>query len=125
MIETNSIISSHPEADIPIEGLKSRLVQAGEQQFVFMEFEKDVEIPPHSHNAQWGVVLDGEMEITINGVMHHLKKGDTYSIEKDEVHSAKIKAGYKDMTLFDKADRYKAKDTKKEIKEEKENGITK
>ncbi|MDE5422079.1 cupin domain-containing protein [Ancylomarina sp. DW003] len=104
------IIDRHASAAIPIDGLKSKLIQAGEQQFVFMEFEKDIEVLPHAHNAQWGVVLDGEMEITISGVVLHLKKGDTYFIEKDEVHSAKIKAGYKDMTLFDQADRYKAKE---------------
>jgi len=109
MIEKNPIISYHPSAEIPIEGIKSRLIQAGEQQFIFMEFEKDIEIPPHSHNAQWGVVLEGEMEITINGVMKKLYKGDSYIIEKGEIHSAKIKAGYKDMTLFDQKDRYKPK----------------
>ena len=74
-----------------------------------MEFEEDAVVAPHSHNAQWGVVLDGEMEITINGVVHHLKKGDSYFIDTDEVHSAKIKAGYKDLTFFDQVDRYKIK----------------
>lgn len=106
MINTNSLLSRFPQADIPIEGVHSRLIQAGEQQFIFMEFENDVEVPEHSHNAQWGVVLAGEMEITISGKVHHLKKGDSYFIEKDEIHSAKIKAGYKDLTLFDQKDRY-------------------
>ncbi len=103
------LINNHPEAKIPFEGVSSRLVQAGDQQFIFMEFSKDVEIPPHSHNAQWGVVLKGEMEITINGKTRILRKGDSYSIDKDIVHSAKIKKGYKDLTLFDQSDRYKIK----------------
>jgi len=63
-----SIISSHPSADIPFDGVKSHLIQAGEQQFIFMEFEKDVEVPEHSHDAQWAVVLDGEIEMTIEEV---------------------------------------------------------
>ena len=109
MIETNSIISHHPAAEIPIDGVISRLIQAEEQQFIFMEFEIDTEVPPHSHNAQWGVVLDGEIEIIISGKVHHLKKGDSYFIKKDEIHSAKIKAGYKDLSLFNQRDRYKAK----------------
>lgn len=109
MINENPLISKFPMADIPLNGLTSRLIQAGEQQFIFMEFEEDVDIPPHSHNAQWGVVLDGEMEITIGGKVHLLKKGDSYFIEKDEVHSAKIKAGYKDLTLFNQTNRYLAK----------------
>ncbi|TKG94236.1 cupin domain-containing protein [Puteibacter caeruleilacunae] len=107
MINKNALISKFPKADIQLEGVDSRLIQAGEQQFIFMEFDNDVEVPPHSHNAQWGVVLEGEMEITISGKVHLLKKGDSYFIEKDEVHSAKIKAGYKDLTLFDQADRYR------------------
>lgn len=103
------IIEKYPSADIQIEGVNSRLIQAGEQQFIFMEFEKDIKIPEHSHNAQWGVVLEGEIELTINGKTQTLKKGDTYNIEKDVKHSAKIKKGYKDLTLFNQKDRYKAK----------------
>ncbi|UOB17480.1 cupin domain-containing protein [Abyssalbus ytuae] len=102
------IIDRHPSAKILLEGVISRLVQAGNQQFIFMEFEKDVEVPTHSHNAQWGVVLEGEMELTVNGEPRILKKGDSYFLEKGVLHSAKIKAGYKDLTLFDEADRYKA-----------------
>ncbi|MBX7204720.1 MAG: cupin domain-containing protein [Bacteroidia bacterium] len=103
------IITRHPGADIPLDGVNSRLVHAGEQQFIFMEFDRDVEVPDHSHNAQWGVVLDGQMEITINGKTQTFTKGDTYFIGKDIMHSAKIKKGYKDLTLFDQPDRYKEK----------------
>ena len=110
MINENSLLSKFPVAEIPLDGVSSRLIQAGEQQFIFMEFENDVEVAPHSHNAQWGVVLDGEMEITISGKVYLFKKGDSYYIEKDEVHSAKIKAGYKDLTFFDQKDRYKPKE---------------
>ena len=103
------IIDRHPNADISIDGLISKLIQAGDQQFVFMEFEEDTEVSEHAHNAQWGVVLEGEMELSIEGVPRTLSKGDSYYIEKDMVHSAKIKKGYKDLTLFDQKDRYKTK----------------
>ncbi|MDN5202503.1 cupin domain-containing protein [Fulvivirgaceae bacterium BMA10] len=109
MIFSKDIIAKHPSADIPVDGVTSRLIQAGQQQFIFMEFNQDVEVPKHSHNAQWGVVLDGEMEITIDGQTLFLKKGDTYYIKKDAIHSAKIKKGYKQLTLFDQKDRYKEK----------------
>ncbi|MBI2966803.1 MAG: cupin domain-containing protein [Bacteroidetes bacterium] len=102
-----NIISQHPTADIPIDGVTSHLVQAGQQQFVFMQFDKDCEIPEHSHEAQWGVVLDGTMELTIAGQKRILTKGDSYFIDKNVRHSAKIKAGYTDLTLFNQADRYK------------------
>ena len=74
-----------------------------------MSFENDVEVPEHSHEAQWGAVLDGEVELTIDGKKHTLTKGDTYFIPKDVMHSAKIKKGYKDLTFFNQKDRYKVK----------------
>ena len=101
------IIDRHPGAEISLDGVESRLIQAGNQQLIFMAFDKDAEVPIHSHNAQWGVVLDGKMELTINGKTLYLKKGDSYYIGKDVPHSAKIFKGYKDLTLFDQADRYK------------------
>jgi len=103
------LIARHPEAQIPVEGVKSHLIQAGDQQFVFMHFDRDATVPEHFHEAQWGVILDGEMEITIAGVSRTLTRGDTYFIEKGQRHSAKIKKGFTDLTLFDQADRYKTK----------------
>jgi len=103
------IITSLPETGIPIEGLYSCLFQGSNQQIIFMSFENDVEVPEHVHEAQWGVVLDGEIELIINGDTHTCKKGDTYFIPKDVPHRAKVKAGYKDLTLFNQKDRYKVK----------------
>jgi quercetin dioxygenase-like cupin family protein len=103
------IITNLPEANIPIEGLRSHILQGQNQQIVFMSFENDVEVGEHSHEAQWGVVLDGETELTIDGKKCTFKKGDTYYIPKDIKHSAKIHKGYKDLTLFNQKDRYKTK----------------
>ena len=103
------IITGLPEADIPFEGVQAFLFQGSEQQFIFMTFEKDVEVPEHSHEAQWGVVLDGEIEFTIDGDKFVFTRGNTYFIPKDIPHSARVRKGYKDLTLFDQKDRYKAK----------------
>ena len=103
------IISKLPEADIPVEGLSSYLFQGNDHQILFMEFEHEVEVPEHSHGAQWGAVLSGEIEITIDGKILNFTKGDTYFIPANTKHSAKITAGYKDVTLFDQKDRYKEK----------------
>jgi quercetin dioxygenase-like cupin family protein len=100
------IILNLPKADIPINGLSSYLLQGEEQQMLFMEFENDVEVPEHSHESQWGAVLSGEIELTVEGIKNTLKKGDTYFIPVGAKHSAKIKAGYKDITLFNQKDRY-------------------
>lgn len=103
------IIIGLPQAGIPIQGLHAYLLQGSNHQVIFMSFESDVEVPEHSHEAQWGVVLDGEIELTINGNMQTYTKGDTYFIPKDVPHSARIGAGYKDLTLFNQKDRYKPK----------------
>lgn len=103
------IITNLPEADIPIEGLRAHLLQSKDQQVVFMSFEKDAEIAEHSHEAQWGVILDGEIELTIGGKKHKFTRGDTYFIPRDVKHSAKIRKGYKDLTLFNQKDRYRAR----------------
>lgn len=103
------IITKLPEPDIPIEGVKSYLLQGESQQVIFMSFDKDVEVPAHSHEGQWAVVMDGEIELTIGDKTRTYRRGDTYFIPKGVKHSARIKKGYKDSTLFDQRDRYKAK----------------
>ena len=103
------IITNLSEADMPIEGVHSYLFQGENQQFIFMSFENYVEVPEHSHEAQWGVILDGEIELTIYGNKCTFAKGDTYFIPKDVKHSARIRKGYKDLTFFNQKDRYKAK----------------
>jgi quercetin dioxygenase-like cupin family protein len=110
------IVTKLPEADIPIEGVHSHLLQGENQQFVFMSFENDAEVPQHSHEAQWGVVLDGEIELTIEGKKYTFKKGDTYSVPKGIKHSARIRGGYKDLTLFDQKDRYQAKKSRSKVR---------
>lgn len=110
------IITNLPAADIPLEGLDSYIFQGEHQQIVFMCFENDAEVPEHSHEAQWGIVLDGEIQLTMGGQKYTFKKGDTYFIPNGIKHSAKIKKGYKDITLFNQKDRYKVKQGKREAR---------
>ncbi|NHJ39387.1 MAG: cupin domain-containing protein [Asgard group archaeon] len=102
-------ISKLPKADIPIEGLTAYLVQGESFQILFMRFENDAILPEHSHESQWGIVLEGKIELTIEGKIHIYKKGDRYFIPKGVKHSGKIYAGYADMTYFNEKDRYKQK----------------
>jgi len=45
-----------------------------------MEFAEDIAVPEHSHEAQWGTVLAGEIELLIEGEKSILHSGDTYFI---------------------------------------------
>ncbi len=102
-------IRNLPEADIPLDGIKAYLSQAENHQILFMEFNKEVEVAEHSHEAQWTVVLAGKNDLTIDGVERTYSKGDRVFIPKGVKHSAKVYAGYADISFFDQKDRYKAK----------------
>ncbi|MCG3260223.1 MAG: cupin domain-containing protein [Candidatus Heimdallarchaeota archaeon] len=99
-----------PEADIPIQGLTAYLSQDKNHQIVFMHFNQDVEVPAHSHGAQWGIVLEGQITLTIVDNEQKYTKGDRFYILEGETHSAKIHAGYSSMEFFADNDRYKAKE---------------
>ena len=98
-----------PEADIPIEGIKAYLSQSDTHQIIFMEFKKDVDLSEHSHAAQIGIVLEGQIDLTIDGKKKTYTKGDRYYIPDGVLHSGKIYAGYADITFFDESDRYSMK----------------
>ncbi len=102
-------IRNLPEADIPFDGVKAYLSQAENHQILFMKFSEDVEVPEHSHDAQWGVVLAGKIDLTIDGVERTYSKGDSVFIPKGVKHSAKIHAGYADISFFNEKGRWKAK----------------
>lgn len=98
-----------PAADIPIKGVKAYLSQADNHQIIFMEFSEDVDLPEHEHESQWGIVLEGKIDLIVDGLKHTYIKGDRYFIPKGVKHSGKIFAGYADMTYFNQKDRYKTK----------------
>lgn len=95
-----------PEADIPLKGVHAFLSQGEGHQIIFMSFDDDVDLPEHAHESQWGIVLEGKIELTIEGNKRVYQKGDRYFIPKGVKHSGKIYAGYADMTFFNQKDRY-------------------
>lgn len=94
------------KADIPLKGITAYLSQAESHQIIFMEFDDDVELQEHSHESQWGVVLEGSIDLMIDGVKQSYTKGDRYFIPQGGRHSGRIYAGYADMTFFNQPDRY-------------------
>jgi len=99
-----------PEADIPLNGIKAYLSQSEHHQLLFMQFENDVDLPEHSHAAQIGFVLEGKIDLITEGKKRSYMKGDRYYIPAGVKHSAKVYAGYADITFFDEASRYLAKE---------------
>jgi quercetin dioxygenase-like cupin family protein len=101
---------SLPDIDIPLEGVKGKLLQAGDYQIAFFDIQPTAKVPAHSHDAQFGVMLDGEMDLTIGGETRTVKKGDTYFIPKGVEHSAVFHSRVLVMDLFAEPARYKATD---------------
>ena len=105
------IISGLPEADIPFDGVRGWLSQAQEHQIVFFEIEAIGEVKAHKHGAQWGVVFEGEMELTIGGDTRVYTKGDSYFIPEGVLHSAIFRTKTYLMDFFADKDRYRALDS--------------
>jgi len=102
-------INNLPDADITFKGIKGKLFQGENHQIVFMEIDAIGEVPPHSHGAQWGVVLKGEMKMTIDGITKIFRKGDSYYIPTNSLHSATFKTKAFIMDFFEDKDRYAIK----------------
>lgn len=103
-------INKLPLADILIDGLRAYVSQSAGHQILFMEFEKEAVIQPHSHSAQAGFVIEGRIDLTVDGETRTYIKGDCYQIPAGVIHSAKIYAGYADITFFDDPNRYSIKE---------------
>ncbi|UCC44410.1 MAG: cupin domain-containing protein [Candidatus Zixiibacteriota bacterium] len=99
-------IRSLPKADIPLDGATAYLSQSDTHQILFMEFVKDADLPEHSHAAQVGIVLEGKIELVIDGKAACFEKGDRYYIPEGVEHYGRIHAGYADVTFFNQPDRY-------------------
>jgi quercetin dioxygenase-like cupin family protein len=106
------ILEKLPDIDINLPGVRGKLFQGPDMQAVFFALEGTGEIPPHSHQAQWGVILEGEAEMTIGGETRIFRRGDSYFIPAGVVHSIRILSPLKALDFFDEAQRYKPKPDK-------------
>ena len=90
----------------PEEIVQSRAIRSDQVLCVFFTFLQDMELPPHAHGAQWGSVVEGEIEFTIGGETRIYGPGDSYSIPAGVEHGAMIKAGTRVIDVFAEPDRY-------------------
>ena len=98
-----------PQADISLQGLTAFLSQSVDHQILFMQFEEEVDLPEHVHAEQVGFVLEGKIDLVIDGKQHTFTQGDRYYIPAGVKHSGKIHAGYADITFFNEPNRYAPK----------------
>lgn len=103
------MISNLPEIEVPIPGVRGWLLQGERHQVVFFEIEAGTQIPPHSHCSQWGIMVEGEISLTIAGQTRVYVKGDRYFIPAGEVHAATFPSRVNVIDVFDDSARYRPK----------------
>lgn len=101
-------IRRFPGLDIsfPADVVSAHALRSDAGLVVFFTFHKAMDLPPHAHKAQWGTVIAGGLDLTIDGQTRHYRSGDSYSIPAGAVHSARIAAGTVVIDVFEEPDRY-------------------
>jgi hypothetical protein len=103
------LIRALPEIEIPVPGIRGWLLQGPRTQAVFFDIEGGIRMPAHSHCAQWGLVVEGEMTLTIDGRARTYRKGEWYFIPAGAPHGADFPVPVNIIDVFDDPNRYKAK----------------
>ena len=79
-MEFSESITRLPLADVPFPGVDGYSVRSSDGLVVFFHFKEEAIVLPHTHGAQWGAVLEGEVELTLNGVTEVRRPGQAYTI---------------------------------------------
>lgn len=105
----SELIQDLPEIDLPVPGARGWLLQGETRQMAFFDLPAGGSIPPHSHGEQWGLVVKGEMDLTIDGETRRLGPGDWYRIGAGVEHYATFVTRIQVLDLFADIDRYRVK----------------
>jgi len=65
-----------------------------------------------SQLPQWGMLIEGEMKLTINGKTKTIQKGDEYLIPAKAKHKATFQTKSRVIDFFSEKTRYKTKTAK-------------
>jgi quercetin dioxygenase-like cupin family protein len=101
-------IRALPAPESPLAGLQAWLLGGGDRPLaMFYELPDGVEVPEHEHGAQWGVVLEGRVDFTVEGIERTYTRGDTFFIPAGARHRAVLHPGYAGIDVFADGDRYR------------------
>src|SRR5438445_12513042 len=100
-----NIIRSLPEADHPFRDIALWLLRGPTASLIFVEASADSVVPEHSHGAQWGVVVSGDLVLTIGGRTRPHHAGEVCFIRAGVKHTTKIRTGARGIDFFDDTNR--------------------
>jgi len=82
-----------------VPGFHARMVHSENMTFAFWRIEKGATLPAHSHkHEQVAVVMEGELELVVDGVPHRLVPGTVFEITSNVPHGGKA---IKDCRVLD------------------------
>jgi quercetin dioxygenase-like cupin family protein len=84
----------HRLSELPVRevfpGFHGRFVHAGRSTFAYWDVEEGASVPQHAHPHEQVVnMLEGELELTVDGTAHRLRAGDVLVIPGGSHHSAR------------------------------------
>jgi len=86
-----------------VDGLSGHILRGEHGNVIFMSADQDVLVPSHHHGVQWGVVLEGEMDLTIGDSTQTYARGDVHFVPAGVEHAAVLRAGWKAIYVFERA----------------------
>ncbi|OUS03426.1 cupin [Flavobacteriales bacterium 33_180_T64] len=82
-------ISNIPQKEL-LPGIKARFVHTKNNTIGYVELNAGALLPEHSHiHEQTTQVIEGQLELTVEGVTHTLNPGQVLIIPSNLAHSAK------------------------------------
>ncbi|WP_299368083.1 cupin domain-containing protein [Winogradskyella sp.] len=84
-----------------VKGYKARFLHTNAVTIAFWEVEPDAELPMHNHiHEQVSQILEGEFEMTIDGITKIHKPGSVLVIPSNVPHSGKAITACKILDIF-------------------------
>ena len=87
---SNKISLSDVSAKVVLPGFSARFVHTENLTFAWWDIKAAHHLPVHAHvHEQVLNLIEGEFELTIDGVSHHLTTGDVFVIHSNVEHSGR------------------------------------
>lgn len=99
-------IKSLPRAALAMEGVTAYLLSGPKGQAVFFDLPAGASVPLHSHGAQWGIVVSGELELTVGDKTAIYRAGECYDIPAGVAHGATVLTPSQVIDVFAEPNRY-------------------
>ena len=82
-------------------GFRGQFVHSASMTFAYWTIENGAVLPAHSHLHEQVVnMLDGDLELVVDGTAHRLAKGDVFVIPGHAVHSGRALADCRVLDVF-------------------------